>query len=115
MMLAITTPLGSLGLVAIVYLGTILSGLSKRLNAVAKKRDYQRWFWFSNSLIAVAATSQVVRSTAALAPACALPALLEPWFALVTFHVPLAVGATGDLLLVLYYWGWILGEASACQ
>jgi hypothetical protein len=112
MMLAITTPLGSVGLAAIVYLGAMFATLSERLNAVAKRADYHRWFWIANSLIAIAATSQVVRSTAALAPTCALPALLEPWFALVTFHIPLAVGSTANLLLVRYYWGWILEENS---
>lgn len=109
-MLVITSPLGSAGLAAIVYLGAIFSSLSERLNAVAKKANYHRWFWVANSLIAIAATSQIVRSTAALAPTCALPALLDPWFALITFHIPLAVGATVDLFLVRYYWGWILKE-----
>jgi hypothetical protein len=109
-MLVITSPLGSAGLAAIVYLGVIFSRLSQRLNAVAKKADYHRWFWVANGLIAIAATSQIVRSTAALAPKCALPALLDPWFALITFHIPLAIGATIELLLVQYYWGWILKE-----
>jgi hypothetical protein len=108
--LAITTPLGSVGLVAIMYLGGIFSTLSERLNVVAKRADYHRWFWLGNILIAIAATSQAIRSTAALAPTSALPTLLDPWFALVTFHIPLAVGSTFDLLLVRYYWGWILKE-----
>jgi hypothetical protein len=111
-MLVITTPLGSVGLVAIMYMGAIFSTLSERLNTVAKKANHYRWFWMANSLIALAAMSQIVRSTAALAPTRALPTLLEPWFALVTFHIPLAVGVTVDLLLVRYYWGWILQEDS---
>jgi hypothetical protein len=112
MMPVITTPLGSVGLAAVVYLGAIFAKLSERLNAVAKRADYHRWFWVGNGLIAIAATSQVIRSTAALAPRYALPALLDPWFALVSFHIPLAVGSTIDLLLVRYYWGWILKETS---
>jgi hypothetical protein len=108
--LVISSPLGSIGLAAIVYLGAIFFTLSERLNAVAKKSDTHGWFWLANALIAIAATSQVIRSTAVLAPDAALPALLEPWFALVTFHLPLAVGSTLDLLLVWYYWGWILRE-----
>ena len=112
-MYVITTALGPFGLAAIVYLGLILSTLSERLNAVAKKRSYHRWFQVANSLLAVAAMSQVIRSAATLAPARALPPLLEPWFALLTFHVPLALGATADLVLVWYYWGWILKEKSS--
>jgi hypothetical protein len=110
MMLVIASPLGSAGLAAVVFLGTIFSTLSQRLNAVAKKADYHRWFSVANGLIAVAATSQIIRSTAALAPDRTLPALLEPWFALVTFHIPLALGVTADLVLVHYYWAWILKE-----
>jgi len=112
-MYVITTALGPFGLAAIVYLGFLLSTLSERLNAVAKKKRYHHWFQVSNSLIALATMSQVIRSAASLAPACALPTILEPWFALVTFHIPLAVGATGDLVLVWYYWGWILKEKPA--
>ena len=109
-MYVITTALGPFGLAAIVYLGLLLSTLSERLNAVAKKKQYHQWFRVANALIAVATLSQVIRSAASLAPEHALPALLNPWFALLTFHIPLAVGATGDLVLVWYYWGWILKE-----
>jgi len=111
-MYVITSALGPFGLAAIVYMGLILSTLSERLNAVAKKRNYHRWFQLANSLIAIAAMSQVIRNAAALAPQRALPALLEPWFALVTFQVPLALGTSALLLLVWYYWGWILQETS---
>jgi len=109
-MRAITSTLGPFGLAAVVYLGIIFSRLSERLNAVAKKRDYGPWFHVSNGLIALAALSQATRNAAALAPACALPILLEPAFALLTFHIPLAIGATGNLVLVWYYWHWILKE-----
>jgi hypothetical protein len=51
-----------------------------------------------------------VRGVAALAPQLAYPILLEPWFALASFHVPLAIGVTLDLALVWYYWGWTLKE-----
>jgi len=107
---SITATLGPFGLAAVVYMGIIFARLSERLNAVAKKRDYRPWFHICNGLIALAALSQAVRNAAALAPACALPLLLEPAFALLTFHVPLALGATGNLILVWYYWQWILKE-----
>jgi len=109
-MRVITATLGPFGLAAVVYLGLIFSRLSERLNAVAKKGDHHRWFGLANALIGVAALSQAVRNAAALAPQHAPPALLDPTFALLTFHVPLALGATLDLALVYYYWGWILRE-----
>lgn len=111
-MLVVTAPLSPIGLVAIAYLTVIFSVLSQRLNAVAKKAEHHRWFTVATAMFILAAMSQAIRSTAHLAPNRAFPLLLEPWFALVTFHVPLAVGATTALLLVWYYWGWIVKETA---
>jgi hypothetical protein len=111
-MYVITSALGPFGLAAVVYMGLMLSTLSERLNAVAKRKDYHRWFQLANGHIAIAAISQMIRNAATLAPDRALPALLEPWFALVTFHLPLAMGTSILLLLVRYYWAWILKETS---
>ena len=111
-MLVVTAPLSPIGLIAIAYLSIIFSVLSQRLNAVAKKAEYHRWFTVATLLIILAAMSQAVRSTAHLAPDRAHPLLLKPWFALVTFHVPLALGASIALLLVWYYWGWIVKETA---
>lgn len=108
-MKVIMTPLGQLGLLAIVYLCVLFFNFSRRLGAVTKMKDHYRWFWLASGLIAVAATSQVIRATAALAREA--PAFLcASWFALLSFYVPLAVGVTLALVLVWYYWGWILKE-----
>jgi hypothetical protein len=109
-MIVITTPLGPAGLFAIAYLGLLFAAFSRRLGAVTKMSDYHRWFFVANGLVALAAMSQIVRGTAALAPDLAYSVLLEPWFALVTFHIPLVAGVTLDLVLVWHYWGWILKE-----
>jgi hypothetical protein len=109
-MIIITTPLAPMGLLAVAYLGFLFATLSRRLSTVTKMADYHRWFKIASALVAVAAMSQVIRGTAALAPQLAFPVLLEPWFALVSFHIPLALGVTLDLALVWYYWKWILVE-----
>jgi hypothetical protein len=57
----------------------------------------------------LAATSQAIRSTAALARE-APQFLNEPLFAVLSFYFPLIVGVTLALVLVWYYWGWILKE-----
>ncbi|RLC68205.1 MAG: hypothetical protein DRI48_00195 [Chloroflexi bacterium] len=109
-MIVITTPLGAVGLLAVVTLGFLFANFSRRLSAVTKKAFHYHWFLVANVFLVLAAMSQIVRGIAALAPRLALPVLLQPWFALVSFHVPLAIGATLDLVLVWYYWGWILKE-----
>jgi hypothetical protein len=109
-MLVITTPLAPLGLIAIIYLGGLFEALSSKLNAVTKKGDYLKWFKIANALITIATLSQAIRGTAILAPEQAPAVLRQAWFSLVSFHLPLAVGVTLDLLLVWYYWNWILKE-----
>jgi len=109
-MIVITTPLGALGLSAIIYLGFLFASFSRRLGAVTKMTDRYLWFRVANGFIGLAAISQVVRGIANLAPHLAFPFLLEPWFALISFHAPLVVGLTLDLVVVWYYWGWILKE-----
>ncbi|MBE9507625.1 MAG: hypothetical protein IMY86_06195 [Chloroflexi bacterium] len=109
-MIVITTSLESAGLLAIIYLGFLFANFSRRLGAVTKMTDHYRWFWVASSFVALAAMSQIVRGTATLAPQEALPFLLEPWFALLSFHFPLAVGVTLDFVLVWYYWRWVMEE-----
>jgi hypothetical protein len=109
-MIVVTTPLGAVGLLAIFYLGSLFATFSRRLGTVTKMANRHRWFRVANGFIALAVVSQLMRGVAALAPQLAYPILLEPWFALVSFHIPLVIGLTLDLVLVLYYWGWILRE-----
>ncbi len=109
-MIVITTSMGAVGLLAVAYLGLLFANFSRRLGVVTKVADYYRWFQVANGLVVLAAASQVVRGTAALAPQLAPPVLLKDWFALVSFHIPLVIGVTLDLVLVWYYWRWILKE-----
>jgi hypothetical protein len=108
-MSVITAPLGAIGLLAIAYLCLLFGNFSRRLSAVTKMKNHYRWFPVAGILIAVAATSQAIRSTAALAREA--PRFLnELPFAVFSFYLPLIVGVTLALVLVWYYWGWILKE-----
>ncbi len=109
-MIVITSPLGVMAVLAVLYLTLLFSNLSRRLSGVTKVPFHQRWFLVAAGFEAVAAMSQVVRASATLAPERALPVLLEPWFALASYHLPLAVGSALTLVFVLRYWGWILKE-----
>jgi uncharacterized paraquat-inducible protein A len=109
-MIVITTPLGAIGLLAIAYLSSLFANFSRRLSTVTKMANHYRWFLMADIFIVITALSQIMRSTATLAPDLAPHVLLTPWFSLVTFHIPLVIGVTIDLVLVRYYWGWILRE-----
>jgi hypothetical protein len=109
-MIVVTTPLGTAALLSLLFLSVLFANLSRRLGAVTKVADHHRWFTVAQVCIGVAGVSQLIRGSAGLAPDLALPFLLKPWFALVSFHMPLAVGVTVCLGLVWYYWGWIVRE-----
>lgn len=106
----ITTPLAPIGLLSIAYLGFLFANLSRRLSAVTKMKDYYRWFVMASGFVTLAAMGQVVQGTAHLACSPVAPVLRAPWFALVSFHIPLAIGVTLTLVLVWHYWRWILKE-----
>ena len=109
-MSVLTIPLGPVALLAVAYVGTLFAEFTRRLSAVTKAPDHYGWFRVANAFVIVAAFSQAVRSIAALAPHLAPPAVLEEWFALVSFHIPLCVGVTLLLALVLLHWRWTLKE-----
>jgi hypothetical protein len=110
MMSVITTPLGPVALLAVAYLGTLFADLTRRLSAVRKTPDHYGWFRVGSSFVTVAAFSQAVRGIAALAPHLAPPVLLETWFAVLSYHIPLCLGVTLLLALVLHHWKWTLTE-----
>jgi hypothetical protein len=109
-MRVVTAPLGPLGLVATIYLGLTFANLSHRLSAVTKLGYQRHWFTAGTAVLTLALASQVVRSSAALAPDIAPPLLLDPWFALMTFYIPFALGVTIELVLVWYHWRWTFKE-----
>ncbi|HET90156.1 MAG TPA: hypothetical protein ENN99_05375 [Chloroflexi bacterium] len=109
-MIVITTPLGAVGLVSVIYLGIMFTNFSRRLGTVTRMSDHYSWFWVATGFITLATMSQIVLGIADLAPDQALSVLLHPWFSLITYHIPLAIGVTIDLVLVWYYWRWILKE-----
>jgi len=102
--------MGPVGILAVLYLGLLFASLSSRLSAVTKQRFKSTWSAVGTGFVAVAAISQILRGAATLAPDLAPPLLLTPWFAVVTFHVPLAIGVSITLWSVWSHWNWILRE-----
>jgi len=106
----ITAPLGPIGLIAIVYLGLIFANLSRRLCAVTKLKYWAGWFTLGSSLLGLAVASQIIRSSASLAPNLAPAMLLSPWFVVMTYYIPFALGVTIEFVLVWHYWRWTFEE-----
>ena len=110
MMSVITIPLGPVALLAVAYMGTLFADLTRRLSAVTKTPSHYGWFRMGSGFVTVAAFSQAVRGIAALAPHLAPSVLLETWFAVISYHIPLSLGVTVILALVLRHWRWTLKE-----
>jgi hypothetical protein len=106
----LTAPLGSLSLLAVVYMFFILANLSRRYGQVIRLPPYYRGFYVGMSLICVAFLSHLVQDTVIIAPEQAPSLLTNDWFYLLTYYLPLAVAATVGLAVAWRYWGWILKE-----
>jgi hypothetical protein len=106
----LTAPLGSLGLLAVIYAFYILANLSRRYGEVIRLAPYYRGFYIGMILIGVAFIGHMMQATVVLAPEQA-PALLNAeWFYLLTYYLPLALGVTIGLGVAWRYWSWILQE-----
>lgn len=101
---------GSLGLMALIYIMLILAELSQRLGAVTKMPRYYLGFYVSAAFVGVALISRFLKISALPAPQQNLSFLVCDLFYLLTYHIPLAIGATISLALTLRYWGWLFKE-----
>jgi hypothetical protein len=106
----LTTPLGPVSLVAVIYATIIYLGLSRKLGAVTKMRPYYRLFLVSLGFLCVALTAYVVRNAAYLNGEAYAEWLLSPTFGLVFFHLPLFIGVSLNGGLIWRYWSWLLTE-----
>ena len=104
----LTSHLGLMALVGTLYLCHLLQIFSQRMGAVTKMPAYHSWFHVGNSLIAAAALSYIVQSSAAMTGAPDL--VLTTTFTVWTFHLPLALGVGINLAVTLIYWGWLIKE-----
>ncbi|MGD1994911.1 MAG: hypothetical protein PVI59_17085 [Anaerolineae bacterium] len=106
----LTTPLGPVSLVAILYATIIYISLSRKLGTVTKMRPYYRGFVVSLAFIGLALMAYVIRNSAFLAHTALSDWLLAPAFGLAFFHVPLFIGISVNVVLIWHYWSWLLSE-----
>lgn len=106
----LTTPLGPVSLVAILYATIIYISLSRKLGTVTKMRPYYRGFLISLAFISLALMTYVMRNSAFLAQETYSEWLLKPSFGLAFFHIPLFIGISLNVVLIWRYWSWLLYE-----
>jgi hypothetical protein len=106
----LTAPLGSLGLLAVIYAFYILANLSRRYGQVIRLPPYYRGFYVAMGLIGIAFIGHLMRDAMILASEQGPPLLSKDWFYLLTFYVPLALAVTLAIGIAWRYWNWLLKE-----
>ena len=106
----LTAPLGSLGLLSVIYIFYILANLSRRYGQVIRLPPYYRGFYAAMGLIGLAFFSHLVRDSVIIAPDQAPALLSNRWFFLFTYYLPLAAAVTLASGVAWRYWSWIVQE-----
>ena len=106
----LSAPLGSLSLLAVLYMYYILANLSRRYGQVIRLRPYYRGFYVGMALICAAFLSHIIQDSVIIAPDQAPSLLTNDWFYLLTYYLPLAVAVTVGLAVAWRYWSWIWRE-----
>jgi len=102
--------LSAVGLGALIYALLILAQLGQKLGAVTKMTPYYRAYYIAVGFVALALMTRLVRASVFSSPAGASGLLGNPYFYLVFYHLPLAVGLCIGLAVTWYYWKWLLKE-----
>jgi len=106
----LTAPLGSIGLLAVIYTFYILANLSRRYGQVIRLPPYYRGFYIGMGCLTISFVSHLIRDSVIIAPKEAPFPLDEDWFYLFTYYLPLAVAVTLAIGVAWRYWSWILKE-----
>lgn len=107
-MSALTTPLGFIGLLSVMYMLFILADLSRRFGSVTKMKPYYRGFYVAMGLVALAIIARVIQSSLQLSSG-AKP--YHPGLYLLTYHLPFALAVTLGAVITWRYWGWLFRES----
>ncbi|MGD8623288.1 MAG: hypothetical protein PVF47_00120 [Anaerolineae bacterium] len=103
--------LGSLGLISLISALLIMAQFGRKLGAVTKQRPFYQGYYVAAACLGLALLARFIRASVFQAPPEATPALLnEPIFYLFVYHLPLAIGLSGGLVITWHYWSWLLKE-----
>ena len=97
--------LSALGIVSVIYLYFVLARLSERLGSVEKMTPRYRYYYVAIAFLTVGLLSYL-----AAIQIGASRFLWMSWISLLTYHLPLAIGATIGLVVTWRYWSWLLQD-----
>ncbi len=101
--------LGILGTLSLMVLFYVLAKLSERFGAVIKMAPIFRYYYLGVIFLAIGSITHFI--VAALLTSGNSPVwLVAPWFLLLAYHLPLAIGLTIGLVITWRYWSWLVTE-----
>jgi hypothetical protein len=101
----LTSHFGVVAVIGAIYVTRLLLTFSRRMNEVTRMSNRYNWFRLGTVFLYLSLFSYILRCNAALTGKPQF--LLSPLFALLTFHLPLAIGVSISLIVTLFYWGWL--------
>lgn len=103
--------LGTLGTLSVIALFYILGKLSDRLGSVEKMSPLYRQYYIAIIFWGVAFVTQLLMARINLTPKSFPDWLMSPWFLLVTYYLPMSIGATISILVTWRYWSWLISTS----
>ena len=100
--------LGTTGTLSLIILFFVLARLSERFGAVVKMNPLYRYYYLSLLLAIIASATHiaVVRVDSPDIPDW----VVNPWFLIVAYHLPLMAAVTIAIYVTWQYWGWLITE-----
>jgi hypothetical protein len=108
--MTLITILGTFGTLSIIVLFYILAKLSERFGSVIKMPSIYRYFYLAIPLLLVSYMTNLLVVSTIITPEDSPAWLTAPWFLLLAFHLPMAIGVTIGLIITWRYWGWLVTE-----
>ncbi len=96
--------LGILSTLSILLLFYILARLSERFGTVIKMAPIFRYYYVAAGFVAISLVSQI------LTVAVTAPWVKSPWFLILSYYLPTAIGVTIGLFITWRYWSWLVTE-----
>jgi len=102
---------GSMGLIAIIYLLAVLARFGQKLGAVTKMPSVYYGYYAAMLCLVLALLTRFIRASVFwVQPSDLAPFLNSPWLYLLLHDLPLATAMTLSLAITWYYWSWLLRE-----
>jgi hypothetical protein len=108
--MTLITILGTFGTLSIIVLFYILAKLSERFGSVIKMPPIYRYFYLAILLLLVSYVTNLLVVRTIITPADSPAWLMAPWFLLLAYHLPMAIGLSIGLIITWRYWSWLITE-----